>query len=712
MKRISLVTIVSFLMLNMVQAQYPQSLPMTHTTFFAAEAMGADPVLEKDAYTSGATAEAIKANQWNLSQNSAARAGSSPVVEANTLSYSNYIDNNAGKAIVLSSANATRRSVYSLTSGNQYQYTDANPVEFYLGVLVNVSSVTSTNYVVSWDGSHTNNVVRGAVFVKADADGYNIGLSSVNNTTNVPAWSSKLNLNQTYFIVLKVKPKSDALTSYTFYVNPTIGSTEAESTPLSTSTVASGGLTQIRGINVQQATGINAKIAGLRFSGKWTDVVAAAGSVPVSTALPAPVVGAATNVAGKSFTANWTPVENATGYTVMVYTGTTFVDSTVVSGQATASVAVANLIPELTYTYKVRAKGNGSTYTNSVLSTASSAFTLLSASIPSNNLKIILKLDDLGVQNSVLACSHALDYMVANKIKFGMGAIAVRFDATAPGVLAPYMTAVNNQGHKLMEIWHHGYDHSQNNPTGTWEFRGRPYADQKASFENADQAIFNLLGVQMKSFGTPYNQSDAVTNTVFSENPNYKVFMFSSVKSTTNGITYVDNRVNMENGTGLAEYSYFVKNYNSSKANYTNYMTLQGHPNYYTAGSNNLEQFKLILKFLVSEGVEFVTPYEYYQSITTGIKNPSSNRDNTMNFTISPNPGKQNTTLSFELNETKDVTFSIYSVTGSLVKEMAHSGVGSGKNSFQLDVSDMQAGTYFCRLTDTENSAVQKLIVN
>lgn len=545
-----------------------------------------------------------------------------------------------------------------------------------------------------------------------NAANYRFGITRSSTTGTDIKWGSTEYSDPTevFLIVLK----HDFETGFSsLYINPTIDGTEP-ATAVATDNSGTA-RTSLNNLLLRNAGNNKAvfTISGVRVSSTWAEAVASSSyTPPVSTALPAPVVGEATNLAGKSFMANWTPVDNAVGYTVMVYNGTTFVDSAVVSGQATSSASVANMIPDLTYTYKVKAKGNGSTYTNSALSAASQAFTLPAGSIPTNSLKIILKLDDLGVLNSVLAPVAAFDFMVANNIKWASGAIAVRSDATAPGVLASYMNAVNGNGEKLMEIWHHGYDHSQNNPAGTYEFKGRPYTDQKTSFENADQAIKNLLGIQMRTFGTPYNQSDAVTNTVIGENTNYKVMMFSQVKSTTNGVMYLDNRVNMENGTGLPEFSYFIDNYLAQKNNYTNYMILQGHPNYYTTGSNNLEQFKLILKFLVSEGVEFITPYEFYQGITTGIRNHSAHRNNTMNFTISPNPCKHTTTLSFELNQTSDINFSIYSMTGSLVKQMSHSGFSTGKNSLQLDLSDMQAGTYICRITDNQNSVVQKLVVN
>ncbi len=177
---------------------------------------------------------------------------------------------------------------------------------------------------------------------------------------------------------------------------------------------------------------------------------------------------------------------------------------------------------------------------------------------------------------------------------------------------------------------------------------------------------------------------------------------------------YLDNRVNMENGTGLAEFSYFVKNYISTKNTYTDYIILQGHPNFYTVNSNNLEQFKLILKYLVSEGVEFVTPYEYYQKTTgqTGIIENPTNTKNPLNFSISPNPAKQNATVSFDAIETKYLTLSIYNTTGMLVKQMDQLAFVTGKNTIQLDLSDFQSGTFFCHLTDSKNSVVKKLIVN
>ena len=222
--------------------------------------------------------------------------------------------------------------------------------------------------------------------------------------------------------------------------------------------------------------------------------------------------------------------------------------------------------------------------------------------------RIILKLDDLTVKNGTCTFALTMDYLVKKQLKAGLGIIAGRNDSTTLKTLLPYLQATNSKGEKLIEIWHHGLDHAKT------EFRDSTYEYQKFHFEQADQRVKKLLGIQMHTFGTPYNASDSITNKVISENSNYKVFMYSSVKpSSQKEILYLDNRVNIEKGTGNPDFALFMADYTKLKAKYTDYMILQGHPNMWTP--EKLEQFKKIIDFLVSEGCEFVLPYEYYQRI-------------------------------------------------------------------------------------------------
>ncbi len=221
--------------------------------------------------------------------------------------------------------------------------------------------------------------------------------------------------------------------------------------------------------------------------------------------------------------------------------------------------------------------------------------------------KIILKLDDLSVKSGVCKIIPTMDYLKQMQIKAGLGIVAEKNDSTALRTLIPYLQAENSNREKLIEIWHHGLDHTKS------EFRDSNYQYQKSHFEQADKLVNKYLKIQMHTFGTPYNASDSITNSVISEDPNYKVFLYSSlVPAVNNGITYLNHRVNMENGTGNPEFEFFKSDYSKYKDKYTDYMILQGHPNIWT--TEKLDQFKQIIDFLIAQGCEFVLPYEYYKN--------------------------------------------------------------------------------------------------
>lgn len=247
-------------------------------------------------------------------------------------------------------------------------------------------------------------------------------------------------------------------------------------------------------------------------------------------------------------------------------------------------------------------------------------------------LKIFLKLDDFSGASNSSASTPTLDYLVSKKIKAGIGFIANRCDDTVLNVFSPYLNATNDNGEKLFEVWHHGFDHI--NP----EFDATAYVYQKKHFDDGDQLIKDYLRVQMHSFGAPYNHVDATTNTVISENPNFKVTMFNNPAPNINtGILNLTNRVNMENGTGKPEYAYFLTNYNANKSIYKNYMVLQGHPKFWT--SVQLSEFSQIINFLIAEGCEFVLPYEYYLSLNPSTPHPTQAQTITFSNQLNKNLG-------------------------------------------------------------------------
>lgn len=228
---------------------------------------------------------------------------------------------------------------------------------------------------------------------------------------------------------------------------------------------------------------------------------------------------------------------------------------------------------------------------------------------------VILKLDDFGAKDGTSLGSPVLDLLLARKIKASFGVIVKNLDNSATVVFQKYLDATNETGEKLFEVWSHGYDHSSKNlPNNRPEFSGTGYDFQLEHFNHADRQVLALLKVQMHTFGSPFNKTDSNTRKVVSLNKNYKVFLLNGGRSGfEDGILYMNNRVDMENGTGQVNYDYFVEQYKNSAKKYPDYIVMQGHPNHWDA--TKIANFTKILDFLIAEKCTFILPYEYYLKI-------------------------------------------------------------------------------------------------
>ena len=375
MKKITLLLVMcSFSVMLMA---YPQTLPIDYNSFFAASAIGTNPNLEKGIYTT--TSASIMQNQWNRSGKltSGEGAGFSPQVENNNLAYLNFVNNNLGKAIILDpniqadplvSGSTFRTTVYSLTSSST-DYVGT----FYAGMLINFTTVPNSAVdFFAFDSNYTGNAQRGRIFIKASVNSgyYNIGIG-FSGSGDVTTWSSDIALGSTNYIVAKIIVAASGNESIALYLNPALNDLESGSTPVNSGSYTAA-LKSIKGLVIRQRPGIGGKIAGLRFSNNWSDIVAVQST---ATQLTAPVVSSATSVTANGFTANWTPVANSAGYDVQVYLGANLISTTNTAGQATNSLAVTGLMSGLTYTYKVVAKGDITNFADSDPSTASASFT-------------------------------------------------------------------------------------------------------------------------------------------------------------------------------------------------------------------------------------------------------------------------------------------------------------------------------------------------
>lgn len=227
-------------------------------------------------------------------------------------------------------------------------------------------------------------------------------------------------------------------------------------------------------------------------------------------------------------------------------------------------------------------------------------------SVPKPKQVIIFKMDDLRAR-SQYAFQRVADICSDYGCKAGFGLIARSVEGDT--VKESYINRIKNfENSGRIEIWHHGYDHFMSLDTVT-EFRKMPYQHQYDHYKKALELVYERCGIKMRTFGSPGNRNDANTLLVMSQFPQIEVFLFPYYNDSTNKKFTLTHRVNMEKGTGIMDYNYFVNNYHS-KADWE-YMILQGHPGIWK--EQDYKAFIDVIEFLKSKDVVFMNAYEYYK---------------------------------------------------------------------------------------------------
>ncbi|MEI6753051.1 MAG: fibronectin type III domain-containing protein [Paludibacter sp.] len=351
------------LTLCLVTVMTKAAMPYDYSTFFASSATGSG-VLEKTGYS---------VLTWGIAATN--NGGTNPTIASSTMNYTDanstsYIDNNAGSAITLASiapAATLRSSIFYLTSSGL-----AAATTYYVSALINITAATaSSSTFINLNNSSTGNSSYGKVIVKTSGSGYTLTVAPGASGTNSAPSSTIYTFGSTHLIVLKfVYTNVTNSTDAYLYIDPNFG---AEGSPTLSGLNNTTPISAIKGLVITQNIGVTGTVAGLRFGTSWADVVKG------KLATPSVATGA-TPITSGGFTANWASVTNASNYTLTVYNsnGSTNQSISGISGSAT-SYDVTGLSPSTSYSYKVTAIGNGTTFSNSDQSVAASFSTIASA---------------------------------------------------------------------------------------------------------------------------------------------------------------------------------------------------------------------------------------------------------------------------------------------------------------------------------------------
>ncbi|MEM6272406.1 MAG: T9SS type A sorting domain-containing protein [Bacteroidota bacterium] len=86
--------------------------------------------------------------------------------------------------------------------------------------------------------------------------------------------------------------------------------------------------------------------------------------------------------------------------------------------------------------------------------------------------------------------------------------------------------------------------------------------------------------------------------------------------------------------------------------------------------------------------------------------------DLTMQITTFPNPVIDLATVAYSVVEPGDVQFSLMNVAGQEVWTKTHGSVSYGDHTFNIDMSDLNAGVYFLNMEQNGNRNVHKIVVH
>ena len=151
------------------------------------------------------------------------------------------------------------------------------------------------------------------------------------------------------------------------------------------------------------------------------------------------------------------------------------------------------------------------------------------------------------------------------------------------------------------EIWNHGYYHKRE------EFSTNSYEQQLEDFKNANDVIKEKTGIQMVTFGSPFNNASATfIEMITNEFPEYETLLYVT-KTAASDKLFMNTFISIESDTGKPSSKLFKEGY----SNLPEVFGMQCHPPYFS--DEGMQEFEEIVKYCIEQGVILMTPHQYYE---------------------------------------------------------------------------------------------------
>ncbi len=217
---------------------------------------------------------------------------------------------------------------------------------------------------------------------------------------------------------------------------------------------------------------------------------------------------------------------------------------------------------------------------------------------------IILKCDDYKSNNleSIENFDKLYDLLVEEGVTASFGIVG---NSSSTGNQTLFWKNTKKYIAGGIEFWHHGWLHRKNDE-GVQEYNGMlTYDEMKVNFKKTlDLMEKNADGYKITTVGAPYNAvNEEFMLMLKNEFPQIKTIFYTSKGD--DSIFKLTDKMSIESGTGVANFSVFEKSYNPE----LEYAAIQSHPGGFDDASR--EEYRKMIHFLKEKNSIFMTPTQY-----------------------------------------------------------------------------------------------------